>query len=566
VLNSLHIENIAVIETADIGFFPGLNVLTGETGAGKSIVIDAIGAVMGERTSRDIIRTGAGSALVRAVFSGLPALDWFEKNGVFPDKEGRVTVERRLAADGKNQCRVNSTALPLASLRELGETLLSIHGQRDSLQLMDEDYHLRLLDDFSGNELLREAFLTQFRQLLELDGRIRALTMDEAEKNRRAEMLKFQIDELESAHLEPGEDLRLRERQSVLRNFGKVMDAISAASFALSGGDDSAGAVSAVYEAAGEISSVSAVNAEYEAFSRRLNDLSVQLEDVARDISCARDALEFSPQEQDEVESRLDQLHRLGKKYGHDVEDMLTYLENSKRELSQIEHSDEEIARLTAEREKVRGLAEEAARVLSEDRKKNALVLSERILEELQALDMGKIRFEAEITPRELDERGADSVRFLMSANVGEALKPINRIASGGELSRIMLAMKNVFAAMDPDQSLVFDEIDTGVSGRAAQRVGEKLAQLSTHRQVLCVTHLPQIAAMADAHFDIRKSERDGRTYTEITLLDREGRIRELARLHGGDNITEHTRASAGEQLDAAAAYKRAARKEEEKP
>ena len=559
-LDLLHIENIAVIEKADIEFRPGLNVLTGETGAGKSIVVDSISAVMGERTSRDILRTGAKAALVSASFSGLPELEWFGESGVSPEEGGVVTILRRMTADGKNSCRVNGVPVSLTQLKSLGKLLIGIHGQHDSLQLMDEGYHLSFLDLFSENEALREQYRAKFDEMNSIRGEIDALTMDEAAKARKAEMLQFQINELESAALVPGEDAKLKERAAELRNFGRIADAVNTAHGALNGGTDSSGALDMVYEAAESLRSLANISEKYSELASRLKEVEYLLEDCSREVSALSDGLEFSPQEQDEVESRLDQLHRLGKKYGADVEDMLRFLEDCKAELGKIQQSSDEIERLEKELNKAKHEMEALAALLTENRRKNAEVLRARILEELSGLDMGKLRFEIEIEPKEPDATGADQVRFLMSANAGEALKPISKIASGGELSRIILGMKNVLAEKEPITTMVFDEVDTGVSGRAALRVACKLAVLSSEKQVFCVTHLPQIAAMADTHFSVEKSEHDGRTFTDITVLDREGRRRELARLSGGTEPTQAMLDSAEELIEYSERFKRESR------
>ena len=556
-LDLLHLENIAVIEKADIEFRPGLNVLTGETGAGKSIVVDSISAVMGERTSRDILRTGAKAALVSASFSGLPELEWFGESGVSPEEGGVVTILRRMTADGKNSCRVNGVPVSLAQLKSLGKLLIGIHGQHDSLQLMDEGYHLSFLDLFSENEALREQYRAKFDEMNSIRGEIDALTMDEAAKARKAEMLQFQINELESAALVPGEDAKLKERAAELRNFGRIADAVNTAHGALNGGTDSSGALDMVYEAAESLRSLANISEKYSELASRLKEVEYLLEDCSREVSALSDGLEFSPQEQDEVESRLDQLHRLGKKYGADVEDMLRFLEDCKAELGKIQQSSDEIERLEKELNKAKHEMEALAALLTENRRKNAEVLRARILEELSGLDMGKLRFEIEIEPKEPDATGADQVRFLMSANAGETLKPISKIASGGELSRIILGMKNVLAEKEPRTTMVFDEVDTGVSGRAALRVACKLAVLSSEKQVFCVTHLPQIAAMADTHFSVEKSEHDGRTFTDITALDREGRKRELARLSGGTEPTQAMLDSAEELIEYSERFKR---------
>ena len=550
-LQLLHIENIAVIEEADITFDEGFNALTGETGAGKSIVIDAMGAVLGQRTSRDLIRTGAAKAFVSAMFSGVPALPALEESGI-PAEDGELLLQREIYADGKNACRIGGRPVTVAQLRKIGGALLNIHGQHDGQQLLDEEQHGAYLDSFGqvGEEL--EAYAACYAAMEETRKKLKSLQMDEAEKERRMDSLKFQIDELERAQLKAGEEETLQQRLNLLRNGEKFMSAIRGAVWNLTGGDEGGGSVPGLREAAGALSGAKGLDDRFALLHERLEGLYSEAYDVAETLRDLQDSFDFSPQELDELEGRADRLYRLKKKYGATVEDMLEYLEQRKEELDQIAFASDTAARLEKQLEKQRRQAVKAASVLSQARKAAAARLEERIQEELRQLDMPKVRFAICFQEKEPDVSGMDVVRFLMSANVGEELRPINKVASGGELARIMLALKNVLAENELIGTLVFDEVDTGVSGRAAQKVAAKLAQVSRRKQVLCVTHLPQLAAMADAHFSVEKGESGGRTYTRVLHLDRDQRKRELARLTGGEQITAAMLAGAGELLDGA--------------
>ena len=487
-LSLLHIENIAVIESADISFDGGFTVLTGETGAGKSIVIDAISAILGERAYRDMIRTGANKATVRAVFTGVPKLQWFEDNGVEYDPE--TIVQREIFLDGKNVCRVNGSLVTVSILRKLGIQLINIHGQHDSASLFDEDNHLAFLDAFAGNEALRS---------------------DYGEKYETVAKLRREIDRLTR--------------------------------------DDTDGAAGLLAQAEYALARLSRFSDSFNALHERVADLMYQVQDAAEEVRDARDGLSYSADELEQIESRLDVIHKLRRKYGTTCEDILAYLDSARKELDDIEFADDHLERLKAKLQKAEKAAWDAAIALRENRKAAAKAMSERILTELTQLDMPRVQFSCEFRETELTVAGADAVAFYMSANAGEALKPMSKVASGGELARIMLAMKNVLAEKDQVETLIFDEVDTGVSGRAAQKVAQKLKSVAAHKQVLCVTHLPQLAALADNHLLIAKQERNGRTYTSVTPLDLEGRKRELARIIGGATITETTLKSAEEML-----------------
>jgi len=561
-LSLLHIENIAVIERADISFDGGFNALTGETGAGKSIVIDAISAVTGQRTSRELIRTGAKSARVEAVFSGVSPMPWMEESGVIPDENGELLLCREIQADGKNICRAGERLLTVSQLKALGSRLVNIHGQHDGQLLLDENYHLEYLDRFGMLEAVSNDFRTAYEALAAVEREISALEMDESKKARRIDSLKYQIDELERARLQPEEDKILAEKRNFLRNAGKLIDAVELAHSALSGDEERDGAVALLQVAESALGSGAALSENLSSLTDKASELSCAAADLAELVRDFRAELDISPDELDQVESRLDVIYRLRKKYGDTVGEMLLYLDRCKKELEEILCADDTLIKLQKKRDAVLENAKNKAKVLSERRREAAVLLRDRIQSELFSLDMPKVRFEAEFSPKQgkwgMDATGMDEVRFLMSANLGEAPKPIQKIASGGELARIMLALKNVLAENDDVTTLVFDEVDTGVSGRAAQRVAEKLAQVSVHKQVLCVTHLPQLAAMADTHFAVEKGERNGRTYTAVERLDDDGRRNALARLTGGDSVSDSMKKSAGELLDAARQYKKA--------
>ena len=546
-LSLLHIENIAVIESADISFDQGFNVLTGETGAGKSIVIDAISAILGERAYRDMIRTGTNKASVRAVFTDVPELSWFADNGVEYDSE--VVIQRQIHLDGKNVCRVNGSLVSVNILRKLGIQLINIHGQHDSASLFDEENHLQFLDSFADNEALRLDYAEKYAAVAKLRREIERMTMDEGEKLRRMETLKYQIAEIEKADLQLGEDEELEDRRKLLQNAEKIADGMNDAVENLYGSDDADGAASMLATAERVLARISRFSESISQLHDKVADLMYQVQDVAEEVRDARDDLAYSADELEQIESRLDVIHRLRRKYGTTCEDILAYLEKAKQELDEIEFADDHLERLKKKLHKAEKTAWEAAFALRENRKHTAIAMSERILTELAQLDMPRVQFSCEFTELELTGNGADAAAFYMSANAGEALKPLSKVASGGELARIMLAMKNVLAERDQIATLIFDEVDTGVSGRAAQRVAEKLRSVAAHKQVLCVTHLPQLAALANTHLLIAKSERDGRTYTSVTPLDLEGRKRELARIIGGTNITETTLKSAEEML-----------------
>ena len=547
-LSVLHIENIAVIEQAEILFEGGFNVLTGETGAGKSIVIDAISAILGERTYRDVIRTGANRAFVSAIFTNIPQYDWFSENQVEFDTQ-ELQVQREIYADGRNVCRVNGRPVSVASLKKLGGRLINIHGQHDSQQLFDEENHLTYLDAFARDEQELEAYQQAFSAMQSVQREIQKLSMDESEKLRLVETLTFQIEEIRAANLVSGEEEQLKERRKVLQNAEKLSDALRMADEALYGGDSSDGAAGLLSNAEHALSRVSTISADMQTLHQKISDLMYSVQDAADELRAMRDDLSYSEGELEEIEERLDAIHKLKRKYGASVEDVLAYLADSEQRLDEIEFASDRIETLKKREAELQKETIRQGEILREKRLSAAQAMESRICDELRQLDMPKIRFICEFTPQQPMQTGLDSVRFLMSANVGENLKPLSKVASGGELARIMLAMKQVLAQQDGVPTLIFDEVDAGVSGRAAQKVAYKLWTVSKGRQVLCVTHLPQIAAMADAEYTVEKRVENERTYTSVLHLDESGRKQELARLIGGSMITETTLAGAAELL-----------------
>lgn len=546
-LRLLHIENIAVIERADILFERGFNVMTGETGAGKSIVIDAISAILGERAYRDMIRTGTQKAAVRAIFEDVSESKWFADNDVPFAPE--TTIQREIYLDGKNVCKVNGVPVTVSVLKQLGIQLINIHGQHDSASLFDENYHLSFLDGFACDDVLLDEYREKYQSVLSLRHEIDRLSMDESEKLRRMETLKYQIEEISRADLKAGEDDTLEARRKLLQNSEKLSEGLQDAACCIDGGDDSEGAAALLSDAERALARVARYDESLSQLHDTVSDLMYQVQDVAEQLRDRLYQLSYSADELEQIEDRLDTIHRLRRKYGATCEDILQFLAKAQKELDEIEFASDRVEQLKGKLQKAEKAAWDAALRLRETRKAAAKGLTARILDELSQLDMKKVQFSCEFTETELSPVGADAVAFYMSANLGEALKPLNKVASGGELARIMLALKNVLAEKDHVPTLIFDEVDTGVSGRAAQRVAEKLHEVSKTKQVLCVTHLPQLAALADTHLLIAKGEHDGRTFTTVEPLDLEGRKTELARIIGGTNITETTLKSAEEML-----------------
>lgn len=560
-LQELHIENIAVIEQADVTLGSGLNILTGETGAGKSIIVDSLQAILGGRVSRELVRTGAEKAVICAVFDPEPARAWCEEHEI--DVEDELILRRQITSEGKSSCRVCGVPVTAAQLRELGGLLLDIHGQNDGQQLLDERRHQQYLDAFGVPEAVILAYQNQYHAYTELIKEQETLRNLESEKELLSDSLRHQIQELEQAELKPGEEAELTEKRDMLRNFEKLSEAVESA-YALLEGDDAA-AISLAAEAESEAIRASGFASELSEVPTAIHEAVFSLQDAAETLRDFRDGLDFSEAEYDRIESRLAVLHRLERKYHADEDGLIQKLTDAKARLDQIEYADDRLVKLEKLIDAKEKDVKAAGAELSNARRAAAAKLEKQVVSELRDLAMPGVRFQVELAPvggkPGFGPGGTDSVRLLLSANAGEAPGRISHIASGGELSRIMLALKNVFARRDPVSSMVFDEVDTGVSGVAAQRVGEKLAVLSAQKQVICITHLPQIAAMADHHYLIEKHISGGKTKTTVQLLDAEGAGREIARLHGGENVTELTLASAKEQLSAAEAFKNTIRK-----
>ena len=549
-LSQLYIENIAVIEKASIDFDAGFNVLTGETGAGKSIVIDSIGAVLGERTSRELIRTGAKSATVSAVFrlQGGRAAEKLAELGYAPEEDGAVMIQREIS-ESKSLCRINGRPATASVLREVGALLVNIHGQHESYDLLSPDLHVGYLDSMGLPQDLRDRYRAAFGAMRAAKQGLDSCTMDQAQKARQIDLLTYQIGELEAANLRPGEREELNRQRTLYRNSERISQSIAEARNALNGDEETQGAVSAVADAAAALGEAERYLPELHELAERLRSISYDLEDCGGEMRNYSSQLEYDPAELDEIEARLDTIYRLGLKYGESEEEMLRYLEKSRAELDGIRLSDENAAKFRADYQKYKAEAESLAAEISAWRSRTAEAFSRRVREELRFLNMPNVTFEVRQERGPMNELGCDRIEFYLSTNAGEPAKPISKVASGGELSRIMLAVKTVLAGRDDVGTLIFDEVDTGVSGSAAQKVGLKLREVSRSRQVVCVTHLAQIAALADTQFLIRKQVRGERTYTQVDRLDEEGRQRELARIMGGEKITPLMLQNAAEML-----------------
>ena len=549
-LSVLKIKNIAIIESAEIEFSGGFNVLSGETGAGKSIILDSINAVLGFRTSRELIRTGETEAQVTALFLciGENVKKKLEELGLPLNEDDSLLISRTITAD-KNICRVNNALSTVSALKEIGAELMSIHGQQDNRELLNNETHIGYIDALADNDSLLAEYRACFNKLLEIQGLIKRLSSDKEEKARRIDILNYQIDEIEKAELNPGEWETLKNRRSELLNFEKIQSALFSAFTALSGDEGFHGAVELLSGASSDLSGVSQFSTELEELSKRVSDLYYEVADVSDALRSQVNDEGFSQAELDFVENRLNVIYNLSKKYGESEEAILEYLEKAKKELEEISFSDEKLLELKEEFKLTKEKALALAKELSKARKKTALDFSESVCEELRYLDMPHIEFVVEFSQVPLCENGTDFAEFLISANVGEAPKPITKIASGGELSRIMLALKTIMAHKDKVETMIFDEIDSGVSGRAALKVASKLKQVSVGKQVLCVTHLSQLMAYADSHYLIQKAAIDGKTYTNVQLLDFEGRKREIARITSGGEITPTQLQNAEEML-----------------
>ncbi len=548
-LSSLQIENVAVIQKAEVHFQPGLNVLTGETGAGKSILIDSINAILGNRTSKDLVRTGAAKAVIRAAFEQVPdaVLDSLEKAGY--ERSDALMLSREITAEGKSSCRINGMPATAAVLRELCGGLININGQHDSVGLLNPARHLGILDDYAQNGVQFQEYYALYRELVRIKRELDAMITDEAEKQRRIDLLSYQVQEIENAALTAGEEQTLESRRRVLANASTIRDRIAQCYALLSGGDEAAGAVDLLGEASNAASDAAQLDEALSGAASQLTDLYYTAKDVAADLVGRLDAYETNDAELDEIEQRLDLLYKLKRKYGDTVEDVIAFGQKAREELQNIQTSQERYDHLQAEKRRLYAQAREKAEALTQTRLRAFEELNKRISGTLDFLNMPGVRMTLRHTRGPLASHGQDGIEFYISTNPGEAPKPLAKIASGGELSRITLAIKNAMADKDAVPTVIYDEIDSGVSGKAASRIGEVLRQSAQGHQILCITHTAQIAALADCHLLIQKNVENDRTYTEIHPLDTEGRVEALARLISGDHVTELSRANAREML-----------------
>ena len=548
-LSSLQIENVAVIQKANVHFEKGLNVLTGETGAGKSILIDSINAILGNRTSKDLVRTGAAKAVIRAAFDDVPpaVLDSLEKAGY--ERSEALTLSREITAEDKSTCRINGMPATAAILRELCGGLININGQHDSVGLLNPARHEGILDAYAQNGAVYQEYYAVYRELIKVKKELDAIITDEGEKQRKIDLLSYQVQEIEDASLTAGEEETLAARRKVLANASTIRERISQSYALLSGGDDAPGAVDLLGEASNAVDAAAQLDPALTAAAGQLLDLYYNAKDVAADLIGRLDTYDTNDAELDEVEQRLDLLYRLKRKYGSTVEDVIAFGQKAREELDNIQHSQQRYDALQAEKLRLYTKAREKAEVLTQTRLKAFEELNTRISGTLDFLNMPGVRMTLRHTRGPLASHGQDSVEFYISTNPGEAPKPLAKIASGGELSRITLAIKNAMADKDAVPTVIYDEIDSGVSGKAAGRIGEVLRQSAQGHQILCITHTAQIAALADCHLLIQKNVSNERTYTEIHPLDENGRVEALARLISGDHVTELSRANAREML-----------------
>ena len=548
-LSSLQIENVAVIQKANVHFEKGLNVLTGETGAGKSILIDSINAILGNRTSKDLVRTGAAKAVIRAAFEDVPpaVLDSLEKAGY--ERSEALLLSREITAEGKSTCRINGMPATAAVLRELCGGLININGQHDSVGLLNPARHEGILDAYAQNSAEYQAYYAIYRELVGVKKALDAMITDESEKQRRIDLLSYQVQEIDDAGLTAGEEQTLESRRKVLANASTIRDRIAQCYALLSGGDEAPGAVDLLGEASNAVDAAAQLNEELSAGAGQLLDLYYTAKDVAADLIGRLDAYDTNDAELDEIEQRIDLIYKLRRKYGDTVEDILAFGERARKELEMIQSSQERVEHLQKEQRRLYTLAREKAEALTQTRLKAFDELNKRISGTLDFLNMPGVRMTLRHSRGPLASHGQDSIEFYISTNPGEAPKPLAKIASGGELSRITLAIKNAMADKDAVPTVIYDEIDSGVSGKAASRIGEVLRQSAEGHQILCITHTAQIAALADCHLLIQKNITNERTYTEIHPLDENGRVEALARLISGDHVTELSLANAREML-----------------
>ena len=548
-LSSLQIENVAVIQKAEVHFEPGLNVLTGETGAGKSILIDSINAILGNRTSKDLVRTGAAKAVIRAAFEQVPpaVLDKLEQSGY--ERSEALLLSREITAEGKSTCRINGMPATAAVLRELCGGLININGQHDSVGLLNPARHEGILDAYAQNSAEYQAYYAIYRELVRVKKALDAMITDESEKQRRIDLLSYQVQEIDDAGLTAGEEQTLESRRKVLANASTIRDRIAQCYALLSGGDEAPGAVDLLGEASNAVDAAAQLDGELSAGAGQLLDLYYTAKDVAADLIGRLDAYDTNDAELDEIEQRIDLIYKLRRKYGDTVEDILAFGERARKELEMIQSSQERVEHLQKEQRRLYTLAREKAEALTQTRLKAFDELNKRISGTLDFLNMPGVRMTLRHSRGPLASHGQDSIEFYISTNPGEAPKPLAKIASGGELSRITLAIKNAMADKDAVPTVIYDEIDSGVSGKAASRIGEVLRQSAEGHQILCITHTAQIAALADCHLLIQKNITNERTYTEIHPLDENGRVEALARLISGDHVTELSLANAREML-----------------
>ena len=548
-LSSLQIENVAVIQKANVHFEKGLNVLTGETGAGKSILIDSINAILGNRASKDLVRTGAAKAVIRAAFEDVPpaVLDSLEKAGY--ERSEALLLSREITAEGKSTCRINGMPATAAVLRELCGGLININGQHDSVGLLNPARHEGILDAYAQNSAEYQAYYAIYRELVGVKKTLDAMITDEGEKQRRIDLLSYQVQEIDDAALTAGEEQTLESRRKVLANASTIRDRIAQCYALLSGGDEAPGAVDLLGEASNAVDAAAQLDGELSTGAGQLLDLYYTAKDVAADLIGRLDAYDTNDAELDEIEQRIDLIYKLRRKYGDTVEDILAFGERARQELEMIQSSQERVEHLQKEQRRLYTLAREKAELLTQTRLKAFDELNKRISDTLDFLNMPGVRMTLRHTRGPLASHGQDSIEFYISTNPGEAPKPLAKIASGGELSRITLAIKNAMADKDAVPTVIYDEIDSGVSGKAASRIGEVLRQSAEGHQILCITHTAQIAALADCHLLIQKNITNERTYTEIHPLDENGRVEALARLISGDHVTELSLANAREML-----------------
>ena len=548
-LSSLQIENVAVIQKANVHFEKGLNVLTGETGAGKSILINSINAILGNRTSKDLVRTGAAKAVIRAAFEDVPpaVLDSLEKAGY--ERSEALLLSREITAEGKSACRINGMPATAAVLRELCGGLININGQHDSVGLLNPARHEGILDAYAQNSAEYQAYYAIYRELVGVKKTLDAMITDESEKQRRIDLLSYQVQEIDDAGLTAGEEQTLESRRKVLANASTIRDRIAQCYALLSGGDEAPGAVDLLGEASNAVDAAAQLDGELSAGAGQLLDLYYTAKDVAADLIGRLDAYDTNDAELDEIEQRIDLIYKLRRKYGDTVEDILAFGERARKELEMIQSSQERVEHLQKEQRRLYTLAREKAEALTQTRLKAFDELNKRISGTLDFLNMPGVRMTLRHSRGPLASHGQDSIEFYISTNPGEAPKPLAKIASGGELSRITLAIKNAMADKDAVPTVIYDEIDSGVSGKAASRIGEVLRQSAEGHQILCITHTAQIAALADCHLLIQKNITNERTYTEIHPLDENGRVEALARLISGDHVTELSLANAREML-----------------